>query len=127
MSITINPDDNTYDLGELRLDKEIIVCEDFNVEFSSESETRPATNSRDPIGYKWEANGVSPEFFSMLRDYQRNRRNFPIGVFNFNDEGDYKELFTLLHCRIDSCTPTQEDEGMSIDVSGTALSVKDKK
>ena len=38
MSITINPDDNTYDLGELRLDKEIIVCEDFNVEFSSESE-----------------------------------------------------------------------------------------
>ena len=35
MSITINPDDNIYDLGELRLDKEVIVCEDFNVEFSS--------------------------------------------------------------------------------------------
>lgn len=134
MSITIDPDDNTYDLGELRLDKEVIVCEDFNVDFSSESETRPATNSRDPVGYKggkneykWEANSVSPEFFSMLREYQRNRRNFPIGVFNFNDDGDYKELFTLLHCRIDSCKPAQEDEGMSIDVSGIALSVKDKK
>lgn len=134
MSIKIDPDDNIYDLGELRLDKEVIVCEDFNVEFGSESETRSATGSRDPVGYKggkneykWEANGVSPEFSSILRDYQRNRRNFPIGVFNFNDDGDYKELFTLLHCRIDSCTFTQEDEGMSIDVSGIALSVKDKK
>lgn len=134
MSITINPDDNTYDLGELRLDKEVIVCEDFNVEFNTESETRSATNSRDPVGYKggkneftWEANGVSPEFFDLLREYQRNRKNFPVGVFNFNDEGEYRELFTLLHCRIDSLSPSQEDEGLSIDVSGTALSAKDKK
>ena len=63
MSIKIDPDDNTYDLGELRLEKEVIVCEDFNVEFGSESETRSVTSSRDPVGYKgskneykWEAN-----------------------------------------------------------------------
>ena len=134
MSVTIDPDNNTYDLGELRLDKEVIVCEDFNVEISSESETRTATNSHDPVSYKggkneytWEANGVSPEFISLLREYQRNRKSFPVGVFNFEENGEYVELLTLLHCRIDSVSASQEDEGLGVDVSGTALGIKDKK
>ena len=134
MSVTIDPDNNTYDLGELRLDKEVIVCEDFNIEISSESETRTATNSPDPVSYKggkneytWEANGVSPEFTSLLREYQRNRKGFPIGIYNFEENGEYVELLTLLHCRIDSISASQEDEGLSVDVSGTALGIKDKK
>ena len=134
MSVTIDPDNNTYDLGELRLDKEVIICEDFNVEISSESETRTATNSHDPVAYKggkneytWEANGVSPEYYELLRSYQKNRKNFPIGVYNFDADGEYRELSTLLHCRISDLSASQEDEGLGLDVSGTALSIKDKK
>lgn len=133
MSITIDPNDNHYDLAELRLDTEVVVSEDFNFEISSEPETKTATNSRDPIGYKggkneysFEANGVPPEYFPKLREYQAKRKNFPTGVFNFDDDGDYREAGTLLNCRISSISFSHEEEGSKLDVSGVALSFKDK-
>ena len=49
--VTIDPDNNKYDMGELRLDKEPIVSEEFTVDLSSENEVKTATNSRDPYRY----------------------------------------------------------------------------
>ena len=133
MSITVDPADNHYDLAELRLDTEVVICEDFNFEISSEPETKTATNSRDPVGYKggkneysFEANGVAPEYLKMLREYQAKQKNFPAGIFNFDDDGDYREVGTLLNCRISSINWSHEDEGSGLDISGVALSFKDK-
>lgn len=134
MSVTINPDNNIYDLGELRLGTEVIVCESFSVSISTESETKTVTNSRDPVGYKggkneysFSASGVSPEYFDLLSSYQEKRINFPVTVFNFDDDGEYKEMATLMHCRITSIEDSHEDEGSLLDIEGTALSKKRKR
>jgi len=131
MSITVDPDSKQYDLAEIRLDSEVIVAEEFSVTIETSSDPKTATNSRDPVGYKggtneysFDASGVSLEFLSLLQEYQVKRTSFPVGVFSFDDDGNYEELLTLLHCRITSVEPSADDEGMTLDIEGSALSVK---
>ncbi len=133
MSVTIDPDNNIYDLAELRLDTEVVPCEDFSVTIDSEDEVKTVTNSRDPVSYKggkneysFSASGVSPEYIPLLRSYQRKHKNFPTNVFNFDDDGEYKEVGTLMHCRISSMEISHEDEGTTVSIDGTALKMKDK-
>lgn len=130
--VRIDPDNNKYDMGELRLDKESIVSEEFSVDLTSNNETKSATNSRDPYRYAggkneygWSASGVAPEHLSLLREYQKSRKSFPTGVYNFDDDGDYEEQFVLKYCRISSVSVSQGDEGLSLDVEGVALGIKD--
>lgn len=130
--VRIDPDNNKYDMGELRLDKESIVSEEFSIDLTSNNETKNATNSRDPYRYaggkneySWSASGVAPEHLSLLREYQKSRKSFPTGVYNFDDDGDYEEQFVLKYCRISSVSVSQGDEGLSLDVEGIALGIKD--
>ena len=132
MSITVDPDDNSYDLAELRLDNEVIICEDFDFEISTENNTKNSTNSRDPYRYaggkneySGSANGIAPQYLKLCRQYQANRQNFPISVYAYGDEGEYKEVGTLLHCRISSISPKMEDEGLGFDLEFDALGFKD--
>ena len=132
MAITVDPDDNSYDLAELRLENEVIICEDFDFELSTENNVKTATNSRDPYRYaggrneySGSANGISPEFLPLCRQYQKNRKNFPISVYAYGDDGDYKEVGTLLHCRVESISPSMEDEGLGFDLEFVALGFKD--
>lgn len=132
MSVTVDPDDNSFDLAELRIDNEVIICEDFDYEVSSENNVKTATNSRDPYRYSggkneysWSANGISPEFLKLCRQYQAGRKNFPVSVYAYGDDLEYKEVGTLLHCRIESISPKMDDEGLGFDMEGVALGMKD--
>ena len=46
MAITVDPDDNSYDLAELRLDNEVIICEDFDFELSTENNVKTASKRK---------------------------------------------------------------------------------
>lgn len=130
--VTIDPDNNKFDMGELRLDKEPIISEEFTVDITSEDETKTATNSRDPYRYAggkneyaWSASGVAPEHYPMLREYQKSRKSFPVGIYNFDDDGDYEEQGVLKYCRISSVNRSQGEDGLTLDIEGTALAIKD--
>lgn len=132
MAITVDPDDTSYDLAELRLDNEVIICEDFDFEVSTENNTKTTTNSRDPYRYaggkneySWSANGIAPQYIKLLRQYQNKRTNFPVSIYAYGDEGEYREIATLLHCRIESISPAMDDEGLNVDIEGIALGIKD--
>lgn len=134
MSVNIDPDSNQYDLAELRMDDETIICEDFSFDIEAESEPKTATNSRDPIGYKsskteysFEANGISPEYYNLLREYQIKKTSFTVYIFSIGDDGDYHDFATFTHCRVNTLSVKSEDEGMSIDMEGVALSMLDAK
>lgn len=130
MSITVDPNDTQYDLAELRLDKEVIQCEDFSIDLESTEDVKTATNSHDPIGYKggareysFEANGIEPVYADLLKEYWKSRKNFTTSTYTFEEDGEYNLQDTLLHCRITSVSISQED-GRSLDISGTALGMK---
>ena len=132
MAVTIDPDDNSYDLAELRLDNEVIICEEFEFEISTENNTKATTNSRDPVRYaggkneySWSASGIAPQYMKILRQYQQKRINFPVSIYAYGDEGEYKEVCTLLHCRVESISPSMDDEGLNIDIEGISLGAKD--
>lgn len=132
MSVTIDPDVTTYDMGELRLDKESIICDEFSVDITTNNETKTPTNSRDPYRYSggkneygWGASGVAPEYLPLLREYQRKRKTFPTGVYNFDDDGDYLEQFVLKYCRIDKISFKNGEDGTTLDIEGIALGIKD--
>ncbi|MDO5849312.1 MAG: hypothetical protein Q4P18_07240 [Methanobrevibacter sp.] len=130
MSTVINSDSKQYDLAELRLDDEVIPCEDFSIDLESTEDLKTATNSHDAIAYKggkreisWEANGVFPEYYPLLKEYWKNRSNFTVSTYNFEENGEYQEADVLLHSRIEKISISQED-GRSLDISGKSLSIK---
>ena len=130
LSITVNPNDKQYDLAELRLDKEVVQCEDFSIDLESTEDVKTATNSHDPIAYKggareysFEANGIDPVYGDILKEYWKQRKNFTTSTYNFEEDGEYIEQDVLLHCRITKVSISQED-GRSLDISGVALGMK---
>lgn len=130
MPIKVNPEDNQYDLGELRLDQESIIAENFSVNLESTEDLKKVTNSHDPVGYKggareysFEASGVDAVHASLLKKYWKERKNFTVATYNFVENGTYVESDVLLHCRLTSVSISQED-GRSLEISGTALGMK---
>ena len=128
MPITVDPDDNSYDMGLLRLEDQELVSNEFEYAISGESDVRTSTNSSDPIGYKgskneftWSASDIAPEFKALLQKYILERKTFPITVFHHGEGGDYIHEGTLLHARVTEVTSNYGEEGANLDVSGTAL------
>ena len=128
MAITVDPDDNSHDMGLLRLEDQELVSNEFEYSIGGANNTRTSTNSSQPIGYKgskdefsWSASDIAPEFRSLLIKYKLERKTFPITIFHHGADGAYIHEGTLTHARIDEVTPSYSDEGANLDVSGTAL------
>ena len=131
MAVTIDPTDTQYDLGELRLDKEPIICEEFEYGVESGGDVKNVTNSRDPIRFKggrneytWSANGIDMEYHDLLVKHQLSGTIFPINIFSILENGNYNHKATLRHAKITSVTVNQSEDGFNIDISGNALGIK---
>lgn len=131
MSIIVDPNDTSYDLGQLRFKDEAIISEDFDYSVEGGGDVKTVTNSKDPIRYagskneySWSANGIPPEYHDFLLKMKLNGELFPIGVFNIADDGNYRQKCTLLNAKIESVSVTQDEEGNSLEVSGNALGIK---
>ena len=131
MAVTIDPTDTQYDLGEIRLDKETIICEEFEYGIEANDDVKTVTNSKDPLrfkggknSYSWSANGVDMEYHDLLIKHQLARTIFPINVFSILDNGNYNHKATIRHARISSVTVNQSEDGFNIDISGVSLGIK---
>ena len=82
--VTIDPNNTKFDMGELRLDKDPIISDEFSVDLTTENEAKNSTSSRDPYRYaggnneyEWSASGVALEFEDQLIEAKLNRTSFP--------------------------------------------------
>lgn len=128
MSITIDPEDTSHDMGYFKLNDQELYANEFNYTIGGDSETESYTNSNTPGRYKggkdefeWEASGVAHEFHDELIRAKLNKTIFPIKVFNRGPDGNVLHKGTLLYCRVNEVEVSQGDDGNTIDVSGTAL------
>ena len=128
MSIVIDPNDNQYDMGFLRLLDEKIISNEFTYTIGGGNETASSTDSGDPYKYKgskneysWDASEVPMEYHDLLIRAKIEKTTFPITVFNHGPLGEYNHKGTLKYARIDEVSVKNGDEGMSLDVSGIAL------
>lgn len=128
MSIIVDPNDNSYDMGFLRLLDEKIISNEFSYTVGGGNETANSTSSNDPYRYKnskneisWDASEVAMEFHDLLMRAKLEKITFPITVFNHGPSGDYNHKGTITYARVDEVSVSAGDEGMSLDVSGVAL------
>lgn len=129
MTITIDPADNSHYMAEMRLDSEVIVSNEFNVDLGEDGgDPKTVTNSMDPVRYgsskntvNWGASDVDPEYYKMLIEYKLKKKLFPVDVFDFGPDGDYTHTGTLKHAKITEVNKTFGDDGLSIEISGVAL------
>lgn len=128
MPITVNPDDNSHEMGLLRLAEEPLVSNEFSYDIGGGNNVGTATNSQDPVRYKgskneygWSASDIPPEYHDLLIQYKLSKKTFPITIFNYGPDGDYNHLGTLTSARVDSVSVNFGDEGMQLDVEGIAL------
>lgn len=128
MTIIVDPDDNSYDMGLLRIEDQELVSNEFEYSIGGANNTGGGTNSNDPIRYKgnkneysWSASDIPPEFKTLLIKYKIEKKSFPITIFHHGPDGNYIHEGTLTHARIDEVTSSYSDEGPNLDISGTAL------
>lgn len=128
MPITVDPDDNSHDMGLLRLGDEPLVSNEFSYTVGGGNNVGTATNSNNPVRYKgsknefsWDANDVAYEYYDFLMEAKLKKTTFPITIFNFGPDGNYNHKGTLTSARIDEVSVSFGDEGMQLDVSGIAL------
>ena len=128
MSITVDPEDNSYDMGIMKFKDEKIISEEFEYIVGGSNETRGASSSQDPIGYKgseneysYSASGIPMEYHDFLIRMKMTKETFPITVYAYGPDGDYGHVGTLMYCRVDEVSVSNGDEGYSLDVSGPAL------
>lgn len=131
MAITVDPNNNNYDLAEMRLNKETILSNENNVDLSEEGgDVKYVTNSEDPIRrsskkntIEWGLSGVEPEYYDLLLEYKLSGKTFPIQYYNFGKGGKYEHKLTLMHAKITELNLSHGDDGSTVDCSGNALSV----
>lgn len=131
MSITIDPNDNSYDMAEMRLDGEPAYPNEFEYSVTEDGgEGKTVTNSKTPIRYgssrlnvEWSASGLQPEEYNRLMEYKLKGKLFPINVYNFGTDGDYNLVATLNNAKITEVSYNYGDDGVTIDISGSALSI----
>lgn len=132
MTIKVDPTDTSYEMGELRIDSQVIYSNEFNVDVSEDGgDPKGVTNSPDPIRYgrsrntyEWGASGIEPEFYDFLMEAKLKKKLFPIGVFNFGPNGEYKPVSTLVNSKITEVNYSYGDDGVTLDVSGSALRIE---
>ena len=131
MAINIDPTNDAYDMAEMRLDGEPLYPNEFEYSVSEDGgEPKTVTNSKDPIRYgaskntvEWSASGLQPEEYSRLMEYKLKNMLFPITVFNFGSSGQYNPVATINNARITEVSFNYGDDGETIDISGSALSL----
>ena len=124
MAIKIDPTDNSYHMAEMRIDSERIYSNELTMDFGEDGgDPKTVTNSEDPIrygrttnSYEWGASGIEPEFFDFLMEAKLKKKLFPVGVFRFGPDGDYKSVGTMINANW-----SYGDDGVTVDVSGSAL------
>lgn len=128
MAITVDPDDNTYDMGVFRFEDETLTSNEFEYTIGGSNEVRTGTNSQNPIGYKgsknefsYSASDIPMEYHDYLIEMKMKKKSFPITVFAFGPDGDYTHVGTLTNARVDEVSVSMGDEGYSLEVSGPAL------
>ena len=126
MTIVVDPNDNQYNKGLLRLLDERIISNEFTYTVGGGNEV--ATQNGKPYKYKgnvdefsWDASEVPMEYHDLLMKAKLEKTTFPITIFNYGNGGDYNLIGTLMYCRIDEVAVKSGDDGMSLDVSGIAL------
>ena len=132
MAITVDPTNNQYDLAEMRLDNEVILSNENNVDLGEDGgDPKYVTNSEDAVRRnakkntaEWGLSGVEPEYYDLLLEYKLSGKVFPIQYFNFGKGGKPELKLTLLHARVKELTLSHGDDGPSIDCSGDALKVE---
>ena len=117
-----------YDMGVFRFEDEYVTSNEFEYAIGGSNETRTATNSSNPTGYKgsknefsYSASDIPMEYHDLLIEYKLKKKSFPISVFAFGEGGDYNHKGTLTHARVDEVSVKGSDEGLTLDVSGIAL------
>ncbi|MBO6275427.1 MAG: hypothetical protein J6M91_07845, partial [Methanobrevibacter sp.] len=77
MSIIIDPDDNSHDMGYIKLDEEELYANEFSYTIGGGNETESFTNTGKPGRYKgskdefgWDASGIAHEFHDLLIEYK---------------------------------------------------------
>ncbi|MDO5818722.1 MAG: hypothetical protein Q4P11_00150 [Methanobrevibacter sp.] len=129
MAIKIDPTDNSYHMAEMRIDSERIYSNELTMDFGEDGgDPKTVTNSADPIrygrttnSYEWGASGIEPEFFDFLMEAKLKKKLFPVGVFRFGPDGDYKSVGTMINAKISEVNWSYGDDGVTVDVSGSAL------
>ena len=131
-TITVNPEDTSFDLAEMRLDGVTILSNENNVDLTEEGgDIKYVTNSEQGTrrsskkdAVDWGLSGVEPEFYDLLLDYKISGKLFPINYYNFGKGGKYMPRLTLLYCKVKELTLSHGDDGPTIDCSGDALGVE---
>lgn len=132
MAITVDPTNNTYDLAEMRLDGNVILSNENNVDLAEEGgDIKYVTNSEQGTRRtskkdtaEWGLSGVEPEYYDLLLEYKLSGKLFPIQYYNFGKGGKYNHRLTLTYCKITELTMSHGDDGATIDCSGNALGVE---
>ena len=129
MAIKIDPTDNSYQMAEMRIDSERIYANEFNMDLGEDGgDPKTVTNSANPIRYgrttntfEWGASSIEPEYYDFLVQAKMKKKLFPIGVFRFGPDGDYKAVGTMTNAKISEVNWSYGDDGVTIDISGSAL------
>ena len=128
MTIYVDPDDNSHDMGYLKLEDDELYANEFSYTIGGGNETESFTNTSKPGRYKgskdefsWDASGIAHEFHDLLIQYKLTKKTFTTKVFNRGPDGNVIPKGILFHCRIDEVSVSQGDDGNTLDVSGIAL------
>ncbi len=129
MAITVDPENNNHYMAEIKLNDDIIVSNEFNFDITEEGgDAKYATNSMEAIRYssskntyEWGASGVEPEFYNLLVQYKLKSKLLTVDVFDFGPDGGYAHQGTMTYAKITEVTRSFGDDGVTIDISGTAL------
>ena len=128
MSITVDLEDNSHDMGYFKLEDEELFANEFSYTIGGGNETKGFTNTNKPgryVGskdeYGWDASGIAHEFHDLLIQYKLTKKPITIKVFNRGPDGNVTHKGTFFHGRVDEVTVSQGDDGNTLDVSGIAL------
>ena len=127
--MAIDPNDNSYELGELRIKDTTIYANEFNVDVGTDGgDPKSVTNKADPIRYtrskntyEWGASSIEPEHYKSLLKIKLARTLFPIKIYNLSPNGRYVPVGALGEAKINEVNRSYGDDGITIDISGTAL------
>lgn len=131
MAITIDPEDNSHYMAEIKIGDDVIVSNEFNFDITEEGgDAKYVTNSQDAIRYgsskntyEWGASGVEPEFYKLLLQCKLEGKLFTVQIFDFGPDGNYEHQGTMKFAKITELNRSFGDDGVTIDVSGSALSL----
>lgn len=132
MAISVDPTDNQYDMAEMRLDQEVIVANEGNIDVGQDGgDPKYAMNSENPYrrGRKkntveWGLSDIAPEYYDLLLEYKLSGKTFPLQFYNFGKGGKYNHKLTVVHATVKELKMSFGDDGYTIECSGDGLGVE---